>query len=200
MSHEGGTVTSQTDSDSISFGERAPGPRGWMLVTLAVLVLAAAATALALLHPSSHQQATQRVVLTPWQGFSSTRIPAEHRATYTFQLMNLGGGTATITQVGRSGPGLRLVSTSAHPERDRRPQGWLAAAPALPIRVDAHSAISVTLVYKVSGCDGLTGRAWPIPVTYRTTSGDRHTVMVDPGSGGDGGPWHRELTSGMCPR
>lgn len=76
-------------------------------------------------------------------------------------------------------------------------QGLFVGVPALPVRVEPYTAVSVMLVYQVSRCDGLAGRAWPIPVTYRTVSGEIHTVIVDPGSAGNG-PWHRELTSGMC--
>ena len=190
-------MSTRTEEESLSFGRRGPSRRTRWLVTLAVAALAAGVVALTVHRRSPAQQPAGRVILAPWSGFGSNHIPSEHRATYAFQLMNLGNVTATITRIGRSGPGLRLVATSAHPVRHHGAGGLFVGVSALPIRVEAYSAVSVMLVYRVSRCDGLAGRAWPIPVTYRTESGEIHTVMVDPGSAGNG-PWHRELTSGMC--
>lgn len=190
-------MSTRTEEERLSFGSRGPRGREWLLVTLAVVALAAGAVTLAVLRHSPAQRPVRQVILAPWNGFGSNLIPREHRATYSFQVMNLGDGTATITRVGRSGPGLRLVATSVHPVRGHGAQGWVASVSTPPVRVEAYSAVSVMLVYRVSRCDGLSGKPWPIPVTYRTRSGDTHTVMIDPGSSGNG-PWHRELTSGMC--
>lgn len=185
-----------TELEQLSSGGPAPHRGRWLLVGLVVAMLVAGGVvALAL----SGQQASpqpQWVRFAPWEATGSENVPTTHQASYTFQLMNLSDGSATITAVGRSGPGLDLLAVGAR-DSSRRLPGF---SPKLPITVGGHKTVSVTLKYKVLRCDGLRGRPWPIPVTFRNDS--THKVLTqkfDPGSS-SGGRWYQDLTSdGMCP-
>ncbi|HEU5043938.1 MAG TPA: hypothetical protein VFT75_07380 [Nocardioidaceae bacterium] len=184
-----------TEPDQLSAGDPAPHRGRWLLVGLVVAVLVIAGVVALVL---SRQQATpqaQWVRFAPGENTGSNTIPTTHKASYAFQLMNLGDVSATITNVGRSGPGLDLLSVGAR-DSSRHLKGF---SPKLPITVGGHKTVSVTLEYKVLGCDGLGGRPWPIPVTFRNDS--THKVLTqkfDPGTS-SGSRWYKDLTSdGMC--
>ena len=185
-----------TEPEQLSSGGPAPHRGRWLLVGLVVAMLVAGGVVALVLSRQQASPQAQWVRFAPWEKTSSDTIPTTHKASYTFKLMNLGDRSATIIKVGRSGPGLDLLSVVAR-DSSRHLKGF---SPKLPITVGGHQTVSVTVGYQVLRCDGLGGRPWPIPVTFRNDS--THKVLTqkfDPGAS-SGGRWYQDLTSdGMCP-
>lgn len=97
-----------------------------------------------------------------------------------------------VTAAGRSGPGLRLLSTTG-----------------LPLRLGAHGSAVVSLRYQVTSCKVVIAGAWPIPIRVERIWGAQTVSaglepFVLPGALSAAGsdpqpvPWQRALADEAC--
>lgn len=124
-----------------------------------------------------------------------------HRFTYLMRVRNDGIAPVEIRRVGRSGPGLTLLSVNGLP-----PAARIAS-------FTGAGSVDVELAYEVTDCGAVPTGSWPIPLQVKNSWGT-HTIAVQPGvltwpdapagtwsySGADpnSAPWQRVLANVAC--
>ncbi|MEU9833659.1 hypothetical protein AB0D67_19240 [Streptosporangium sp. NPDC048047] len=106
-------------------------------------------------------------------------------------VQSLNKGPVTLVGIGRSGPGLRLMSADDSPQT-----------------VQPKERVSYELRYRVTDCDAVPRKDWPVPVRVRQGTG-RRVVEVplagfdrDAMEGGEGSsatvPWQAAMAGEVC--
>jgi hypothetical protein len=117
------------------------------------------------------------------QSWSAESDARAREITLHLPLMNRGALTETVRAVGRSGPGLALQATTE----------------TYPVTFPPNSGAEVTLRYRVTDCDAVPTRDWPIPVEVSRPWGGV-TVHLSGPSFDPSTPWQRKLADEACGR
>ena len=99
----------------------------------------------------------------------------------SMDFINAGKESVTIVGIGRSGPGMQLLTA------ERRG----------PYVILPGEAMALHLKYRVTNCKTVPRGTWPIPLRVLRPKGEE-TIYLDRSTAGTADPWHRRFLRDTC--